>query len=304
MDWEQNGVTTPIIEHHMANLDESPHPPNSLAAIRASLDAGAAIIEIDVQALRVADYVLLHDSTLDRETDGSGPVAELTVEAIKAVKRKNSDQPPVLLSEIVPLFQDIVDVRLHLDFKSFLPFATTEPLERFANLLRPLKDRVIVSTGVDWQLRRLRHIAPWLDLGLDPGFYLDWRGPDAEPNDRTPPYYRGAYGYLDADLFARQALLPTADYLAERYEGLKRQVDGLSTFYVSHTMLVQSLADGFSWADALHADGLQLATYTMDIGKPIAEANLPLVLNADSITTNTPIALAERVAEMNDSDTI
>lgn len=66
-------MTLPLIEHHMANIDNgADHLPNSLEALQASLAANAAIIEIDVQVLKADDYVLLHDATLDRETTPAG----------------------------------------------------------------------------------------------------------------------------------------------------------------------------------------------------------------------------------------
>ena len=61
-----------LIVHHMGAMDHSPYPPNSLEAIRACLDAHAAVIEIDVTALADTDYLLVHDPLLDSETDGSG----------------------------------------------------------------------------------------------------------------------------------------------------------------------------------------------------------------------------------------
>ncbi len=41
----------PLIVHHMAALDDLPAPQNSLEAIAACLDAGAAVIEVDITAL-------------------------------------------------------------------------------------------------------------------------------------------------------------------------------------------------------------------------------------------------------------
>ena len=51
-------------------------PENSVAAIEAAIALGADIVECDVQATRDEVLVLLHDSTLDRMTSLSGPVAE------------------------------------------------------------------------------------------------------------------------------------------------------------------------------------------------------------------------------------
>ena len=54
-------------------------PENTLYAFRKAGDLGADVLEMDIR--RTADGVLvaLHDETVDRTTDGSGPVAALTL---------------------------------------------------------------------------------------------------------------------------------------------------------------------------------------------------------------------------------
>src|SRR5262245_21501801 len=47
-------------------------PENTAASIRAGLDAGADVIEIDVGLTADGRVVLLHDTTLDRTTSGRG----------------------------------------------------------------------------------------------------------------------------------------------------------------------------------------------------------------------------------------
>jgi glycerophosphoryl diester phosphodiesterase len=49
-------ISFPTIVHHMAALDNQAAPQNSLEALRACLDAGAAFIEIDVTALADSDF--------------------------------------------------------------------------------------------------------------------------------------------------------------------------------------------------------------------------------------------------------
>lgn len=53
-------------------------PSSTLHAIAAALDAGATAIELDVHATSDGQLVVCHDPTVDRTTDGSGRIAELT----------------------------------------------------------------------------------------------------------------------------------------------------------------------------------------------------------------------------------
>ncbi|MBL8133362.1 MAG: glycerophosphodiester phosphodiesterase [Anaerolineae bacterium] len=287
----------PLIVHHMAALDSSPFPPNSLEAIRLCLEADAPFIEIDVTALAVEDYLLVHDPVLDSETTGVGEVGATRADAAKAlsIKHRGAATPyhPALLSEVAALFLEMGGrARLQIDYKNVLPMRDDEPLRRLLRLIEPLGERVLVSSGADWHLRRLRALAPWLDLGFDIGFYLDYR---QEPGDsRQPPFRLGAYGYYDDHILAGRALQEPAAYLAERCELLLRAIPDVSTWYVSYRMLARSLDDGFDMTAWLHRAGVKMDAWTLDADKPAAVAELPRLKAAgvDQFTTNTPRALA------------
>lgn len=291
-----NHTSSLVIVHHMAALDESPFPPNSLEAVRACLEAGAAFIEIDVMPLRAEDYLLVHDPVLENETTGSGPVDSITTDdaANLFIKHRGAAAPyrPALLSQIVALMLDYGgNARLQIDYKAVLPRADDEPLRRLVRLIEPLGQRVLVSSGADWHLRRLRRLAPWLDLGFDIGFYLDYRPQPADP--RMPPFRLGAYGYHDDHVLAARELLPAADYLAERCELLRLALPDASTWYVNHHLINRCMDDGFNMAEWLFERGITLDAWTLDVGKDGIAARAPRLRDAgvSQFTTNTPRAL-------------
>ncbi len=57
-------------------------PENTRAAAQICVDWGVDYIEIDVRRSRDGVMYILHDTTVDRTTDGSGPIAAMTAEAI------------------------------------------------------------------------------------------------------------------------------------------------------------------------------------------------------------------------------
>jgi glycerophosphoryl diester phosphodiesterase len=294
----------PLIVHHMAALDGR-FPPNSLEAIRACLEAKVAFIEVDITALADGDYLLVHDETLESETTGSGAVSGCSAEQVRDLRIKGSAYPVPLLSDVVRLFADYAQTatRLQLDYKSVFPFPDDEPIERLVRLIAPLRERVIVSSGADWQLRKLRHYAAWLDLGFDVQFYIDWREAGQAVDPRQIPKHLGAYGYWDDHPLAQAKVWRTADYLADKCGQLIGLVPRLSTFYISHKLLAQALDDGFNWAEMLHAHQIKLDAWTLDagVGKQQAEVNAVRLLAAgvDQFTTNTPAALSSLLAGVN-----
>jgi|DewCreStandDraft_5_1066085.scaffolds.fasta_scaffold00263_34 glycerophosphoryl diester phosphodiesterase len=58
-------------------------PENTLASFEKALELGADILELDIHLSRDGVPVVIHDATVDRTTDGSGMVAELTLAELK-----------------------------------------------------------------------------------------------------------------------------------------------------------------------------------------------------------------------------
>ncbi len=290
-------IRPPVIVHHKAALDQTDFPPNSLEALAASVQAGAAFVEIDVTALQADDYLLVHDPDLATETTGAGAVADCTVAAARALRIKvgsmATEYPVPTLSDVVALMRGS-STRLQIDYKNMIPFPGDEPLERLIRLIKPLEDSVLVSTGADWQLRRLRALAPDLDLGFDVQFYIDWQDPASPRRPEVYPRQLGAYGYYDDHPLATQAIWSKAVYLADRCGALIGLAPKVSTFYIDHKLLARSLDDGFNWAEALHSAGIKCDAWTLDVGNSQAEANVKRLLSAgvDQFTSNTPLALA------------
>lgn len=55
------------------------HPENTLVAFREAIRLGAHMIEFDVALTKDGQLVLMHDRTVDRTTNGKGPIAALTL---------------------------------------------------------------------------------------------------------------------------------------------------------------------------------------------------------------------------------
>jgi len=72
----------PVIGHRGAAAHA---PENTIVSFERAVADGADAIEFDVHVSADGHAVVIHDSTLDRTTDGTGAIAELTLERIRAV---------------------------------------------------------------------------------------------------------------------------------------------------------------------------------------------------------------------------
>ncbi len=59
------------------------HPENTLPAFEAAIECGAHMIEFDVQLSKDGELVIMHDSKVERTTDGAGQVSEMTFEELR-----------------------------------------------------------------------------------------------------------------------------------------------------------------------------------------------------------------------------
>jgi len=171
---------------------------NTLTAFRNAMEMGVDMIETDVRMTADGWLVLMHDETVDRTTDGSGLVKELTLEQINRLNAAvHSDKPmapeaPPLFSELIELCLNYPDVMLNIEFKDY----PTPGNEDFAYTCADKMCDMLIEYGVEKRTwinsfsgKILEHVYrrhgdifhyhgfyPWFILGemeLDPESFID-----------------------------------------------------------------------------------------------------------------------------------
>ncbi|HBW97145.1 MAG TPA: glycerophosphodiester phosphodiesterase, partial [Pseudoalteromonas sp.] len=71
------------------------YPENTKSAILEALNVGVDGIEVDIQSA-LDDYMLIHDSWLDRTTSGHGKVSDFTAQQLSLLDAGNGEQIPTL----------------------------------------------------------------------------------------------------------------------------------------------------------------------------------------------------------------
>lgn len=88
----------------------SSFPENSLPAVQNCIDHHIYLIELDMQLTKDGQIVLMHDSTVDRTTNGSGEVDQLTLREIKelSLKELNGGPNAKTTKEKVPTLHEVL----------------------------------------------------------------------------------------------------------------------------------------------------------------------------------------------------
>jgi len=293
LDLRENPVT---LIHHAANCGHDA-PPGSLSALEACLSAGAAAVEIDIIPLADGSFALLHDQDLELETNGKGKAPGMTREQIESLHYRVDGE---ITDEKVGFLENAIDLlkahpetqRLQLDLKPFTPL-TQAVLREFCALLKPVKDRIQVTSVADWAVRALARFSPDLSVGFDPLMYLDLVESDPRPEE-IPPFRVGAYGLRDDHPLSAYQWGPLGDYFAARAGALLVQAPKRCQWFIRAELLKMSLDAGFDWIDFLHQNNSKVDAWTIDAGQPdqVKLARFLVEHGVDDLTTDEPARLA------------
>jgi glycerophosphoryl diester phosphodiesterase len=161
------GEPMTVIAHRGAS---SAAPENTLIADEVARRGGAVWIENDVQPSKDGVPYVLHDSTVDRTTDGTGPIRSLTSAQLDALDAGSWFAPAFAGARVPTLAAQLTDLRtrggrLLLEIKG--PHGREE-VDRIVREVRSLRmtDRVFVQSFDPAALRYVRELAPELPLGL------------------------------------------------------------------------------------------------------------------------------------------
>jgi glycerophosphoryl diester phosphodiesterase len=143
-------------------------PSNTLPAFYNAHDLGCDVLELDVHGTADGEIVVIHDDTVDRTTDGTGSVKDLTLAQLQALDAGYRFSPDgvhhpyrgkgVTIPTLREILQTFPTARVNIEIKQ-----TEPPIEEtLASLIREMHaaDRVLVASVHDDVLRRFRLLEP------------------------------------------------------------------------------------------------------------------------------------------------
>jgi len=141
-----------------------------MPAFERAVEMGADALELDIHPTRNHELVVIHDETLDRTTDGRGPVHERTLDELKRLDAGRWFGP-TFVGQRIPTLTEVLErfagrILLALELKAGSSrFPGIE--ERLVSLLREHSaiQQVAVASFDHFALRRLKEIEPRLRTG-------------------------------------------------------------------------------------------------------------------------------------------
>lgn len=145
--------------------DRAAAPENTIPAIDAALAGSRDFVEVDVRLTSDRAPVLIHDATVDRTTDGTGRLVDLTLEQVRRLDAGSwfGDE---FAGTQVPIFGEFVDrLAAHPDSTALIELKGAWERDDIHGLLRTIylhgvQDRVVFASFTPGTLTELRAADP------------------------------------------------------------------------------------------------------------------------------------------------
>ena len=190
-------------------------PENTLEAFDLAVRMGAHGVELDVHLCRSGELVVAHDETVDRVSDGTGRIRDLSLKELKALsfnrlhpEYRNARLP--LLSEVFQLLRP-TGLSVNIELKNSMvdyPDLERKVLEEIARDFD--LSRVIFSSFNHYSMLRVKELEPSVPCGLlyDGVFVRPWDYAKRLGVDAIHPHFS-------------EVLLPGGECAAAREAGIQ-----------------------------------------------------------------------------------
>ncbi|MGK5090957.1 glycerophosphodiester phosphodiesterase [Deltaproteobacteria bacterium TL4] len=151
------------------------YPENTLIAFDAALKTGVEMIELDVTLSLDRKLIVIHDSTIDRTTNGQGRVQEKTWAQLKQLDagswyhpRFRQERLPTL-AEVFALVREVTAINVEIKSEAYESNPAQDAIEsQVCTLIQEwhLEDSILISSFQHDFLRRIKNHYPHLHTAL------------------------------------------------------------------------------------------------------------------------------------------
>ncbi|SEM68399.1 glycerophosphoryl diester phosphodiesterase [Paenisporosarcina quisquiliarum] len=168
------------------------HPENTIAAFKAAAKLPVHGVEFDVHMTKDHELVVIHDETINRTSNGTGFIKDLTLAELKKFDF-GSWYSPKFKQETIPTLREVLyvfkDTHHHLNIELKSDVFPYEGMEQA--VLQMLNDyrleaRVVISSFNHEMVRNFKQLAPsietavlFMEVMIEPHIYAEKVGADA-----------------------------------------------------------------------------------------------------------------------------
>jgi len=144
------------------------YPENTLLAFRRAIEQGVDVLELDIHLTADDELVIMHDSTLERTTNGHGKIRNHSLHEIRQLDARQGEKVP-LLSEAIQLARES-QIRLFVEVKGATEAEGMAIAEAAVRALEAdsFLSQIVLTSFSPSALLRAKAIQPEISTMLDP----------------------------------------------------------------------------------------------------------------------------------------
>ncbi|MGN7400161.1 glycerophosphodiester phosphodiesterase [Cytobacillus praedii] len=183
-------------------------PENTIAGFDLAVEMKADYIEIDVQRSKDGEIVVIHDTTVDRTTDGTGKVGDLTFEQLRSLDA-GSWKGEQFAGEPIPTFEEILDryhgkvgILIELKAPELYPGIEKQVAEALKerNLDKPQNEKIIIQSFNFESMKSMDQLLPKVPIGVLTSNLKDTTAEALQEFSTYADWFNPSYGIVTEEL--------------------------------------------------------------------------------------------------------
>lgn len=183
-------------------------PENTIAGFDLAVDMKADYIEIDVQRSKDGELVVIHDTTVDRTTNGTGKVGDLTFDFLRSLDA-GSWKGEQFAGEPIPTFEEILDryhgkvgILIELKAPELYPGIEEQVADALKerNLDKPQNEKIIIQSFNFGSMKTMDQLLPNVPIGLLTSNRVDTTAEALKEFSAYADWFNPSYGIVTKEL--------------------------------------------------------------------------------------------------------
>ena len=183
-------------------------PENTVAGFDLAVDMKADYIEIDVQRSKDGELVVIHDTSVDRTTDGTGKVGDLTFDYLRSLDA-GSWKGEQFAGEPIPTFEEILDryhgkigILIELKAPELYPGIEKQVADALIerNLDKPQNEKIIIQSFNFESMKTMDQLLPNVPIGVLTSNRADTTAEALQEFSAYADWFNPSYGIVTEEL--------------------------------------------------------------------------------------------------------
>lgn len=183
-------------------------PENTVAGFDLAVDMKADYIEIDVQRSKDGELVVIHDTSVDRTTDGTGKVGGLTFDYLRSLDA-GSWKGEQFAGEPIPTFEEILDryhgkvgILIELKAPELYPGIEEQVADKLKerNLDKPQNEKIIIQSFNFESMKTMDQLLPNVPIGVLTSNRADTTAEALQEFTAYADWFNPSYGIVTEEL--------------------------------------------------------------------------------------------------------